>query len=60
MGGRVSKTLSEADACVSAEAESGSCEHGVRDNVFAFLPPMQASAIRAGTKKNRPPFQEGG
>jgi len=36
--GRVSKTLSEAEACVSAEAETGSGEHGVRDHVFAFLP----------------------
>jgi len=33
---RVSKTLSEAEACVSAEAETGSGEHGVRDHVFAF------------------------
>ncbi len=57
MGGRVSKTLSEAEACVSAEAESGSCEHGVRDNVFAFLPPMQASARRAGAKKTAPLFR---
>jgi hypothetical protein len=41
---RVSKTLSEAEACVSDEAETGKGEHGVRversdtlaDPVFAF------------------------
>jgi len=38
-GDWISKTLSEAEACVSAEAETGSGEHGVRDRVFAFRSP---------------------
>ena len=43
--GRVSKTLSEARACVSARAETGKGEHGVRDPVFAFRP------VRAGNSR---------
>ena len=41
-GDRVSKTLPEPDACVSAEGEAGKGEHGVRDPVFAFRSPRQA------------------
>ena len=37
-GGQVSKTVSEPDACVSAEGESRKRAHGVRDAVFAFWP----------------------
>ncbi|HAT72570.1 MAG TPA: hypothetical protein DCS63_07120 [Elusimicrobia bacterium] len=33
---RISKTLSEGEAYVSAEPESGRRAHGVRDAVFAF------------------------
>jgi len=36
--GQVSKSLSEGEACVSAEPESGRRAHGVRDAGFAFLP----------------------
>jgi len=43
--GRVSKTLPEPDACVSAEGEAGSGEHGVRDHVFAFRPTWPAPTV---------------
>ena len=45
--GRISKTLSEGEACVSAEPETGKRAHGVRDAVFAFRP------IRAGSSGKR-------
>ncbi|HAT72295.1 MAG TPA: hypothetical protein DCS63_05715 [Elusimicrobia bacterium] len=44
-GDRISKTLPEPDACVSAEGEAGKREHGVRDAVFAFLSPRCAEAV---------------
>ena len=34
----VRRAFAEAEACVSAEAESGRRAHGVRDADFAFLP----------------------
>ena len=38
-GGRVSKTVPEPGACVSATGEVRRCGHGVADTVFAFRPP---------------------
>jgi len=38
-GGRVSKTVPELGACVSAPSEVRRCGHGVADTVFAFRTP---------------------
>ncbi len=48
-GDRVSKTVSELDACVSAEGESRKRAHDVRDAGVAFRSPR-----RPGAKHNAP------
>ncbi len=53
---RVSKTLPEPDACVSAEGEAGKGEHGVRDPVFAFRS-TRGPALQTGYNFNKVPYQ---